>query len=97
MAEQFLQTAQIGAASEQMRRKTVAQRMRRRAFGQPQRAPRRPHTGPHDPGCQRPAARAEKQTNETWPTASGDSGSRATSASAPATTSTSIAASGRSS
>ena len=39
MAEQFLQGSQIGPAREQMRRETVAQRVRRRAFGKAERAP----------------------------------------------------------
>src|SRR3546814_3325940 len=41
MTEQILKAAQVGAAGQQMCRKAVAQRVRRRPLGQPQRAPRR--------------------------------------------------------
>ena len=41
MAEQFLECAQVGTAPQQMSREAVAQRMRRRALGQPESGPRR--------------------------------------------------------
>src|SRR3546814_13726413 len=59
MAQQFLQTPQIRPARQQVRRETVAQRVRRSPFGQTQRAPRRAHARPDDARLERSRARAE--------------------------------------
>ena len=61
MAEQLLQRAQIGAAAEQMGGEAVAQGVRRRPFGEAERAPRLHHRAAHDLAAQRPAARAAEQ------------------------------------
>jgi len=61
MAQQFLQAAQVGAAGEQVRRETVSQRVRRRAFGKPERAPRRTDACADHAGLERRAARTEEQ------------------------------------
>ena len=52
--------AQVAAGGQQMRRERVAQRVRRRAFGQAQRAPQILHQPLHDARVQPLAARAEE-------------------------------------
>ena len=61
MAEQFLNGAQVAAASQQMRREGVTQSMRRRAVGQAKRASHPLHGQLDNPGRQRPSARADEQ------------------------------------
>ena len=61
MAEQFLDRAQVAAGAEQVRRKAVAQRMRRRGRRQAEITAQCLHLPLHQARMQRPAARADKQ------------------------------------
>ncbi len=61
MAEQFLQAAQVGAAGQQMRRKAVAQRVRRRAFGEAQARARALHRAADDRRRQWPSPLSAEQ------------------------------------
>src|SRR5207249_4929277 len=61
MAQEFLNGAQIAAASEEMGGETVAQRVRGRGFGQTEKTAQRRHLPLHDPGVERPAAATDKK------------------------------------
>src|SRR5580692_1052581 len=61
VAEQFLDRAQIAAAREEMRGEGMAQRMRRRRFGKPERAAQPRHRQLHEARRQRAAFGADKQ------------------------------------
>ena len=61
VAEQFLDRAQIAAAAEQMRRETVAQRVRRRGVRQAQHAAQSLHLALHQARVERPTARPDKE------------------------------------
>src|SRR5262245_30399127 len=60
VAEQLLDRAEIAATGQEMRGKGMAQRMWRRAVGQPQRATQPLHRKLDDAGAQRPTARADE-------------------------------------
>ena len=62
MAEKLLYSAQITAPRQQMRRKAMAQRMRRGAIGQAERAAELLHFKLYDTRRQHTAARAAKNT-----------------------------------
>src|SRR5579884_2899765 len=66
VAEEFLDRAQIAARSEEVRRETVAQRVRRRRFGQPEIAAQRRHLPLHQARVERPAACADEKRPVLW-------------------------------
>ena len=57
VSEEFLERPQIGAACEQVRCKTVPERMRRQCFRQAEADPRRTNRAPHEVGAERPSPR----------------------------------------
>ena len=61
MAKQLLQRAQIRSPRQQMRRETVAQRVRGQAVGQVQPVPRSPHRAPHQIWIERSTTHPDEQ------------------------------------